>query len=341
MSKSNSSLAPPAAEAHQTTQASHFMLKRSLGFLIRYSIFVFFGFFFAIVTYLRPGFLSLGNIYDILIEASLVSFVAFGEATVIAAGAVDLSIGNIAGYGAMLTSYFLGVRDLPVPVGVAIGVVAGGVIGLINGFFVTRFYMNSLIATLGTMFILVGFLYMVTFGQSIMLLPAAFTRLGKGTVLGLPIPIIVMVFAFAICHLLMEKTKYGRYLQFIGGNIEASRLSGIDVKNLILFAFVFCGLMGTLSGILLAARQGLANVDLGERFLLQAFTAAMLGTVIFGGKNVMLGTLLGAIILISLINGMTILGVGPEWIYFAQGSLLLGAILLNYYSKRVLPGLSR
>jgi len=341
LSKSNSSLALPTADAHRTAQTSRFMMKRLLGFLIRYSIFVFFGLFFSIVTYLRPGFLSLGNIYDILIEASLVSFVSFGEAVVITAGAVDLSIGNIAGYGAMITSYFLSVRGFAVPVGLAIGIGAGGLIGLLNGVFVTRLYMNSLIATLGTMFILVGFLYMVTFGQSIMMLPDVFTRLGKGAILSIPIPIIIMVFAFVVCHLLMEKTKYGRYIQLIGGNIEVSRLSGINTKNMILFAFVFCGVMGTLSGILLAARQGLANVDMGERFLLQAFTAAMLGTVIFGGRNVILGTLFGAIILISLVNGMTILGVGPQWIYFAQGSLLLVAILLNYYSKRVLPGLSR
>jgi ribose/xylose/arabinose/galactoside ABC-type transport system permease subunit len=331
----------PAAAEPGAKRSESSIVKRLLGFSIRYSIFVFFGLFFAIVTFLRPGFMSLGNIYDILIEASLVTFVAFGEAIVIAAGAVDLSLGNIAGFGAMIACYLLSVREFPVPVGLAIGIGVGALIGLINGLFVTRLYMNSLIATLGTMFMLVGFLYMVTFGQTIMLLPDAFTRLGTGSILKIPIPIIIMAFVFLICHLLMEKTKYGRTLQLIGGNIEASRLSGIDIKNVILFGFVACGLLGTLSGILLAARQGLANVDLGERFLLQAFTAAMLGTVIFGGRNVILGTFFGSIFLISLINGMTILGVGPEWIYFAQGSLLLGAILLNYYAKRVLPGLDR
>jgi ribose/xylose/arabinose/galactoside ABC-type transport system permease subunit len=331
----------PTAVEPGAKRSESFILKRLLGFSIRYSIFVFFGLFFATVTFLRPGFTSLGNIYDILIEASLVTFVAFGEAIVIAAGAVDMSLGNIAGFGAMIACYLLSVREFPVPVGLAIGIGVGTLIGLINGLFVTRLYMNSLVATLGTMFMLVGFLYMVTFGQTIMLLPDAFTWLGTGSILKIPIPVIIMAFAFLICHLLMEKTKYGRTIQLIGGNMEASRLSGINIKNVILFAFVACGLLGTLSGILLAAHQGLANVDLGERFLLQAFTAAMLGTVIFAGRNVILGAFFGSIFLISLINGMTILGVGPEWIYFAQGSLLLGAILLNYYSKRVLPGLHR
>ncbi|HXX36407.1 MAG TPA: ABC transporter permease [Thermodesulfobacteriota bacterium] len=331
----------PTVAEPRAKRPESFIVRRLSGFSIRYSIFLFFGLFFAVVAFLRPNFISLGNIYDILIEASLVIFVAFGEAIVIAAGAVDLSLGNIAGSGAMIACALLSVREFSVPAGLSIGIGAGVLIGLINGVFVTRLYMNSLIATLGTMFMLIGLLYMVTFGQTIMLLPDAFTMLGTGSILKIPIPIIIMAFVFLICHLLMEKTKYGRTIQLIGGNIEASRLSGINIKNVILFAFVACGLLATLSGILLAARQGLANVDLGERFLLQAFTAAMLGTVIFGGRNVIVGTFFGSIFLISLINGMTILGVGPEWIYFAQGSLLLGAILLNYYSKRVLPGLYR
>jgi ribose/xylose/arabinose/galactoside ABC-type transport system permease subunit len=106
--------------------------------------------------------------------------------------------------------------------------------------------------------------------------------------------------------------------------------------------FVICGFLSTFSGILLAARQSIGNVDLGDRFLLEAFVAAMLGTVVFNGKYIIAGTLCGAIFLISVINGLTLLGAGPQWMYFAQGALLLAAILVNHYTKTVMlkiPGL--
>jgi ribose transport system permease protein len=302
--------------------------------IIRYSIFILFGVFYAIVTILRPGFLSLGNFYDIFTETSIISFVSFGEVIVIAAGGLDLSVGNIAGAAAMVTCLLLSNLDYSLPISLMIGVAIGGLIGAGNGLMVSRLYMNSLIATLGTMFVLVGFLYGLTGGTSIHILPDNFMYLGTGTFMKVPIPIYIMAVVFVLAYLFIEKTGYGRNICMIGGNIEACRLSGVGIKNLTFMTFVLCGFLSTFSGILLAARQGLGNVDLGERFVLEAFVSAMLGTVIFQGKNIITGTLCGAIFLVSIINGLTLLGAGPQWIYFAQGSLLLIAILANYYSKR-------
>jgi len=302
--------------------------------IIRYGIFIIFGIFYAIVTILRPGFLSLGNFYDIFIETSIISFVSFGEAIVIAAGGLDLSVGNVAGAAAMLTCHLMSNLGYDIWVSIVAGVAIGGLIGLGNGLMVTRLHMNSLIATLGTMFVLVGFLYGVTGGVSIHIVPDNFAYLGNGTFLSIPIPIFIMAVVFVLAYLFMEKTSYGRNITMIGGNIEACRLSGVNIKKLTLLTFVICGFLSTFSGILLAARQAVGNVDLGERFLLEGFIAAMLGTVIFNGKNIITGTLLGAIFLVSLLNGLTLLGAGPQWMYFSQGALLLVAIMANYYSKR-------
>lgn len=302
---------------------------------IRYPLFVAFFLFCLIVSIIKPGFIELGNIYDILIETSMVCFVAFGQAIVISVGAVDLSVGNTAGLGAMIASYLMAESGWPTSMGIVAGLLAGGLVGLVNGVLVSRMYINSMIATLGTMFMLVGLLYMITFGRSIMMLPDSFTSIGNGDLIGIPVPIYLMAIAFVLCHLFLEKTTHGRQIHMIGGNIEASRLSGVSIYNLTLMAFILCGVLASASGIVLASRQGLANVDMGERFLLQAFTAAMLGTVIFGGRNIITGTLCGAIFLVILVNGMTILGAGPQWIYFAQGSLLLAAILLNFYTKKL------
>jgi ribose transport system permease protein len=304
--------------------------------LFRYGIFFMFGIFYAIVTILRPGFLSLGNLYDILIETSIISFVSFGEAIVVAAGGLDLSVGNMAGAAAMLTCHLLSNLGVGLVPSLLAGVAVGCLIGVGNGLMVARLHMNSLIATLGTMFILIGFLYGLTGGVTIHIVPPNFKYLGNGTFLSVPIPMYISGVVFVLAYLFMEKTRFGRNIRMIGGNIEACRLSGVNIKNLTFITFVLCGFLSAFSGILLAARQSIGNVDLGERFLLQAFIAAMLGTVIFNGKYIIAGTLFGAIFLVSVINGLTLLGAGPQWMYFAQGSLLLIAILANYYSKRVM-----
>ena len=332
MSKSNSSAIWADAQSRSVTEPWTQKSRRSL---FRYGIFFMFGIFYAIVAILRPGFLSLGNLYDILIETSIISFVSFGEAIVVAAGGLDLSVGNMAGAAAMLTCHLLSNLGVDLVPSLLAGVAVGCLIGVGNGLMVSRLHMNSLIATLGTMFILIGFLYGLTGGVTVHIVPPDFKYLGNGTFLSVPIPMYISGVVFVLSYLFMEKTRYGRNIRMIGGNIEACRLSGVDIKNLTFMTFVLCGFLSTFSGILLAARQSIGNVDLGERFLLQAFIAAMLGTVIFNGKYIIAGTLFGAIFLVSVINGLTLLGAGPQWMYFAQGSLLLIAILANYYSKRV------
>jgi ribose transport system permease protein len=332
LSKSNSSAIGADAQSRSVTER---WTQKSGRSMFRYGIFFMFGIFYAIVAILRPGFLSLGNLYDILIETSIISFVAFGEAIVIAAGGLDLSVGNMAGAAAMLTCHLLSNLGVGLMPSLLAGVAIGCLIGVGNGLMVSRLHMNSLIATLGTMFILIGFLYGLTGGVTVHIVPPNFKYLGNGTFLSVPIPMYISGAVFVLAYLFMEKTRYGRNIRMIGGNIEACRLSGVDIKNLTFMTFVLCGFLSAFSGILLAARQSIGNVDLGERFLLQAFIAAMLGTVIFGGKYIIAGTLFGAIFLVSVINGLTLLGAGPQWMYFAQGSLLLIAILANYYSKRV------
>ena len=338
MSKSNSKAIALSVENRATPESAVNVGSRSV---VRYGLFVMFGIFFVIVSILRPGFLSQGNFYDILIETSLISFVAFGQAMVIAAGGLDLSVGNMAGAAAMLTCHLLSNVGLGLVPSLLVGVAVGGLIGVANGLMVARLHMNSLIATLGTMFVLYGFLYGLTGGVTVHIVPENFSNLGNGTILSVPIPIYIMAVVFVLAYLFMEKTRYGRYMRMIGGNIEACRLSGVSIKNLTFMTFVLCGFLATFSGILLAARQSMGNVDMGERFLIQAFVSAMLGTVIFNGKHVIAGTLLGAVFLVSIVNGLTLLGAGPQWLYTAQGLLLLVAILANHYTKTVmlkLPG---
>ncbi len=292
MNKSNSNAVTTASAVGSADEKEP---KKHGSRLIQFGIFFVFAIFYLIVTILRPGFIHLGNLHDIFIETAIISFVSFGEAIVIAAGGLDLSVGNVAGAAAMLTCHLMSNMGYDTWISIVAGVAIGALIGIGNGLMVTRLYMNSLIATLGTMFVLVGFLYGITGGVSVHIVPDNFMNLGNGTLWSIPIPIWVMAVIFVLAYLFMEKTSYGRYITMIGGNLEACRLSGVNIRRLTFMTFVICSFLSTFSGILLAARQAVGNVDLGERFLLEGFIAAMLGTVIFNGKNIITGTLIGAI----------------------------------------------
>ena len=308
-------------------------------FLIRYGIFVFFFFIYLAIAINRPVFLSPANVADIMLTSSLVSFVSFGLSIVIAAGGLDLSFPNIAGYGAMLSTYLMVEVYYPVWVYIAAGITVGIVIGFINGLLVTRLYINSFIATLGTLFVLRGFLYWLTEGQSMQILPESFEYLGRGTLLGIRMPVYFMGGVFVLCYLFMEKTRYGREISLVGGNIEACRFSGVNIKAMTLLSFVICGLLSPLSGMLQAASASAAAVDIGDRFMVPAFAAAMMGKVIFQGKNVIVGTLFGIIFVESLNNAANILGVGPEIRRVVPGLVLLATIAFNYYANRTLSEL--
>ncbi len=305
-------------------------------FLIRYAVFIFFFFIYLAIAIYRPVFLSPANVADIMLTASLVSFVSFGLSIVIAAGGIDLSFPNIAGYGAMLSTFVMIEVGYPVWVGIVAGVSVGLIIGAFNGLLVTRLYINSFIATLGTLFILSGFLYWLSGGQSMQILPQDFEYLGRGTLLNIRMPVFFMVVVFILCYLFMEKTRWGRQITLVGGNIEAARLSGVNIRMITLLSFIICGLLSPLSGILQAASAGAAAVDIGNRFMVPAFAAAMMGTVIFQGKNVIVGTLFGVIFVESLNNASFILGVSPEIRRVVPGIVLLATIAFNYYAKRAI-----
>ncbi len=305
-------------------------------FLIRYAVFVFFFVIYAVIAIFKPVFISPANLADILLTSSLVSFVSFGLSIVIAAGGLDLSFPNIAGYGAMLSTYLMVEQYYPVWLSIAAGIAVGVLIGLLNGLLVSRLYVNSFIATLGTLFVLRGFLYWLTEGQSMQMLPEGFEYLGHGVVLGLRLPVFIMFAVFLLCYVFMEKTIYGRQIAMVGGNIEACRFSGVNIRAVTLLSFVLCGLLSPLSGMLQAASASAAAVDIGDRFMVPAFAAAMMGTVIFHGKNVILGTLFGVFFVESLNNAANILGVSPEIRRVVPGIVLLATIAFNYYARRAI-----
>lgn len=287
-----------------------------------------------VIAALEPSFASAGNISDIFISVSLLGIVSLGLTVVLTVGGVDLSIGHIAGFSAVVAAMLIKWHHVPTAFSLLAALATGVGLGVLNGFSVSVLGVDSFIATLSMMFVLIGLRYWLTGGVTIMLLPRSFTCLGRGSLGGLPVPVIFLLFIYLIGILLLRKTKIGRYMYMTGGNINATWLAGINVRFYTFLAFVVCGAFSSVSGLLLAARQGLANVDLGDGFMMDGFTVALLGVAISGGRATPIGTLVATFLVVMLVNGLNIIGVGPEWIYLIKGAIILCAIFISRMQRR-------
>ena len=277
---------------------------------------------------LKPAYVSLGNMLNLLTEFSMVGLVSIGMAIVLSVGQVDLSIGHIAGISAVVTSLFL-VKGVSTFLSILLGLGISTVFGILNGFIVAYLGVSSFIGSLGTMFILIGVRYGLTGGATIMCLPSSYTALGK-----MPYPLIFLTGAFLFAFFLMDTTVLGRRLYLIGENLDASELCGVRIRQETFIVFIFSAVLGAFAGEILAARQGLTNVDIGDRFMMEAFIGAYLGRVLSGERLVALGALFGAALLVFLIGGLTILGVDPSWLNFIKGIVFLAALISKIITKR-------
>ncbi|MBC7261675.1 MAG: ABC transporter permease [Chloroflexi bacterium] len=287
-----------------------------------------------VIAVLEPSFVSGGNIADIFISVSLLGIVSLGLTVVLTVGGVDMSIGHIAGFAAVVAAMLMKWHQLPTALSVLVASIIGVGLGGLNGLAVSLLGVDSFIATLSMMFVLIGLRYWLTGGVTIMLLPPSFTCLGRGSIFGIPVPLLFLLFISGLSFVLLRKTRVGRYMYMIGGNINATWLAGVSVRFYTFLAFLVSGAFSSLSGLLLAARQGLANVDLGDGFMMDGFTVALLGVAISGGRPTVLGTLVATFLVVMLVNGLNIMGVGPEWIYLVKGAIILCAIFISRAQKR-------
>jgi ribose transport system permease protein len=214
-------------------------------------------------------------------------------------------------------------------------IAVGGVIGLINGLLVTKFNIPAFIATLGTMSGARGLVFLMTNAYPVIGLPEGVAELGRGYFIGIPIPVIIMIIIFAVVYFISEKTKLGRFIIAMGGNDEASYLSGIKINFYKNTTFIISGALSAVSGIILTARlnSGQANSGVGYEF--DSIIATVIGGVsLVGGKGKALGVLGGAIFVTTLINGMTILDISSYLQQILKGAVLIGAIALDVFRNK-------
>ncbi|WP_394139724.1 ABC transporter permease subunit [Cytobacillus oceanisediminis] len=284
-----------------------------------------------ILTIMSPNFLTADNIFNVLRQVSINALIAFGMTFVILTGGIDLSVGSILALASALTAGMLASGMDPI-LAVIVGLLAGAVMGLTNGLIITKGKVAPFIATLATMTIFRGFTLVYTDGRPITGLSDAvsFQMLGKGYFLGVPFPVVTMLIAYFVLFFILRKTTFGRGVYAIGGNEEASRLSGLKVDRLKIGVYSITGFLSALAGITLTSRLNSAQPTAGMSYELDAIAAVVLGgTSLSGGRGWIFGTLIGALIIGVLNNGLNLLNVSSFYQQVVKGGVILLAVLLD------------
>ncbi|KJD43863.1 ABC transporter permease [Paenibacillus terrae] len=277
-----------------------------------------------IFTAIDPIYLSPGNLLDIVDQSTINGLLAIGITFVIITGGIDLSIGSImaiviVSVGLLLTKYGLNPY-----LAMFLGVIIGALIGAMNGLLVTKVKLQPFIATLATMSAFRGVAYIITKGWPVLDIPPAFRSMMDGDLIGnFPISIPILLGFAIVGHVLLKKTRFGTFVFSIGGNEEATRLSGINVNFNKVVTYALCGVGGALAGMVMLARLGTGEPTAGQGYELYAIAAAAIGgTSLAGGRGSILGTLLGALLLSALRTGLVVVGVDTFWQYIATGAII-------------------
>jgi ribose/xylose/arabinose/galactoside ABC-type transport system permease subunit len=283
-----------------------------------------------VMSLLSPYFLSTRNFLNLLLASSTIGLIAMFTTMLMVGGGLDLSVGStVALVGVVIShaQYSLGVWGA-----VAAGLGAALLIGLTNGFLVTRVGINPLITTLGMFSVVRGLAFVFSGGLTEPMLDETFGQLGRGFIAGIPGPVLVFVVVTIGCYIVMKYTRYGRAMYSIGGNSTASYLAGLKVRNYQMRAYILSALSAGVAGILLTSRLGAGAPQAAFGLELSVIAAVILGgTSLAGGKGTILGTLIGVLILGTLNNGMVLLSVSAYYQQIAQGLVLLLAVGLDQF----------
>ena len=287
---------------------------------------------FVIFSALTRTFYQPANLLDILLQSSINAVVAVGMTLVIMTKGIDLSVGSIVGVSSMIACSLL-------PYGmfaaVVVGLAVGLICGLINGVLIAKLKLPDFIVTLGTMSIYRGAALIYTGGQPIYKIDKLFRSTFAGELAGIPTPVIFALVVAVLAYLLICYTTLGEQIIAVGGNEEAARLSGINVDGVKIAVYALSGVLSALAGFILVARIGAAEPIGGNGFELQAIGAAVIGGAsLFGGEGNSLGSLIGAITLGGMRNGLTLLNVPSFWQFVATGVVVILAVLADQLTRK-------
>ncbi len=288
----------------------------------------------AVLWALTPHFLTVSNLLNVVQQTSINAIVAVGMTFVIISGGIDLSVGSIVALsGVALGALLQGGQPLSVAVSAAFAV--GIACGLLNGALVSVGGLPPFIATLGMMSVARGAALVFTEGRPISGFDEGLRSLATGSVGSIPAPVVVMIVVYVVAHLVLTRTTFGRYVYAIGGNEEATRLSGVAVRFHKTAIYGVSGLTSAVAAIVLTARLNSAQPIAGTMYELDAIAATVIGgTSLMGGEGTLAGTLVGALIMGVLRNGLNLLGVSSFLQQIVIGGVIVGAVLVDTVLKR-------
>lgn len=283
------------------------------------------------VTILNPGFISPNNLLNLLRQVSVNALIAFGMTFVIITGGIDLSVGSTLALSSALTAGMI-VSGLDPILAMLLGVASGFVLGAINGLLITKGNMAPFIATLATMTIFRGLTLVYTDGNPITGIGDSFIfkYMGRGYLFGIPFPVIIMLIFFGLLFVLLHKMTFGRKTFAIGGNEKASFIAGIKSDRIKVLIYALSGMMASIAGVIITSRLNSAQPTAGTSYEMDAIASVVLGgTSLSGGRGRIVGTLIGALIIGTLNNGLNLLGVSSFYQQVVKGIVIIIAVLID------------
>ena len=281
-----------------------------------------------------PYFLTVHNILEITLQASVTAIIAAGVSFVIFAGMIDLSVGSIFAFAAVAGGIIYHWTE-SVPASLAATIIVGSLTGLLNGLAIVGFRIPAFVVTLGMMSIARGLAFIICGGVPIYGIPPSYTWIGQSKVGVVPVPTIITIALFVIFVLVLRNTRFGRFTYAIGSNLEATRLSGIKVGRMIPIIFMICGGCAALASIIEAARLGTMQPNGGQGYELLAIGSVFIGGAsISGGEGHIVGCLIGALLVTTIRNGLNILGVSAFYQLVVNGLIIVLAVAADQMRKR-------
>jgi ribose transport system permease protein len=325
---SSETVAPPPPE--KAVPQRIFRLPREIGILGALGLML------LVLAVFIPQFRDLQNITNITRNFSFVGIVAMGMTLVILTGGIDLSVGSVWGMTAVVVAFLL-THGWPVPLAILVSLLAAGGIGLMNGLCITRLKMSPFVPTLATLSIARSFALIVTHGRPISIFGEeyqSFLWLGGGDILGVPNPFIIFCLIAGFFWLLLSRTVWGRYVYAVGGNEKTARLTGLRVDRLKIIVYILSALVAGVAGIVQYSYLSSVTADLGTGQELAVIAATVIGGAnLAGGEGTVLGTVIGAIILEVLRNGLLLFGIDPYWQGVFVGAVIILAVSIDYFRK--------
>ncbi|MEO3861508.1 ABC transporter permease [Acrocarpospora sp. B8E8] len=317
--------APPAGRAGRILRGA----RSSVGGTAAALIIIWIG-----LTAAAPSFATVSNLLNIFLAASTLAIIAGGLTLALIAGEIDLSLGSVEALAGSLAAVLIVTAGLPWPLALVLGVLAGAAAGGVNAFFTSKLGVPSFVTSLAMLSVAGGAAYLLTQGTSVFGLGPQFGAIGQGSLFGVPAPVLIAVVILAVLAFVLQRTSFGLNIYAVGGNPEAARLSGVNVRRTKAVVLVLSGSLAGVAGIILASRLDAGSGTVGAADLMAAIAAVVIGgTSLNGGVGSIAGTVVGTVLIASIQNGLVLLNVTAFWQQVAIGSLILIAALLDRLSK--------